>query len=319
MDERVLAQLKAAQERYLSGEELAKALGVTRTAVWKQIEVLRAHGYEIEARPHLGYRLLSIPDRLLDVEIRADLPTKRFGHAVQCYDAVDSTMDIAHRLAKAGSLEGTVVVAETQRAGRGRLGRRWVSPKGQGIYGSLILRPTLPLSALSTLTLTMAIGIARALEQHTELPITIKWPNDLMLHDAKLGGILTELQAEPDRSQYVIVGFGLNVNGTPRALPTGATCLQQVLGRPLHRVPLIRAILISLEQSYDQLLREGFGALQEEWRARSAILGHRVRLVAHSREVEGHAVDVDGEGALILRYDTGVQERFTAGDVVKLW
>ena len=319
MDERLLVQLKTAQERYLSGEELAQMLGVTRAAVWKQIEVLRAHGYEIEAQPHLGYKLLSIPDALLDVEIRAGLRTQSFGRRLQCFNDTDSTMDVAHRLAKTGAAEGTAVFAETQRAGRGRLGRSWASPRGQGIYGSLILRPTLPLGALSTLTLTMAIGLARAIEEQTELPGKIKWPNDLFLQDAKLGGILTELQAEPDRIQYVVVGFGVNVNGRAVDLPVGSSSLTQVLGRSVHRLPLIRRMLELLEVVYTQLLREGFATLQQEWRARSLVTGRRVKVVSQSREVEGQAVDIDEAGALVVRYDTGLQERFTAGDVVKLW
>ena len=326
MDERLLAHLKATPERYRSGEELAEALGITRAAIWKQIETLRAHGYEIEAQPHLGYKLMRIPDRLLNVEIHSGLRTQTFGRTLQCFNETDSTMDVAHRLAKAGAAEGTAVFAETQRAGRGRLGRAWASPPLAGIYGSLIVRPTLSLQALSTLTLTMAIGLARAIEDETTLPIKIKWPNDLMFHDAKVGGILTELQAEQDRIQYVVVGFGINVNGAPAQLPPGATSLQQALGRPVHRVPLIRRLLEASELVYMQLLREGFATLQQEWRARSTVLGHRIRLTSQPpspgqppRELEGQAVDIDEAGALVVRRDSGLQERLTAGDVVKLW
>ena len=293
MDERLLHQLKAAQDRHVSGEELAQALGVTRAAVWKQIESLRAHGYEIEAQPHLGYKLVSVPDRLLDVEIQSGLRTRVFGRQVQCVEVTDSTMDAAHRWARAGAPEGAVVFAESQRAGRGRLGRVWASPPGQGIYGSLILRPQLPLGALSTLTLTIAIGIARAIEAETELSVQIKWPNDLILRDAKLGGILTELQAEQDQLQYVVAGFGINVNGEATELPAGSTSLQQALGRSVNRLPLIRRMLESLEQVYDQLLREGFTSLQGEWRRRSFILGRRIKLVAQARGGEGHAGDLD--------------------------
>ena len=319
MDERLLAHLKAAPDHYLSGEELARALGVTRAAVWKQMETLRAYGYEIEAQPHLGYKLVSVPDTLLDVEIRAGLRTRAFGRVVQCFGEIDSTMDAAHRLAKTGAPEGAVIFAEAQRAGRGRLGRHWASPAGQGIYGSLILRPALPMHALSTITLTMAIGIARAIEEETTLPIKIKWPNDLFLRDAKLGGILTELQAEQDQLQYVVVGFGLNVNSHAADLPPGAISLTTALGRPMHRLPLIRRLLEQLEAAYEQLLREGFAALQQEWRERSLILGRRVKVISQQRESEGQAVDIDEAGALVVRYDSGMQERFTAGDVVKLW
>jgi BirA family transcriptional regulator, biotin operon repressor / biotin---[acetyl-CoA-carboxylase] ligase len=326
MNAQLLTALRATGDQYISGSDIAQRLGVNRSTVWKHIERLRHHGYEIEAVPHLGYRLRVAPDALHDFAIGSGLQTRYFGQELRVFDLLDSTMDTAHQWAADDAPEGALVCAEQQRAGRGRLGRTWASPVGGGLYASVILRPQLPLRDMSALTLTMAIGIARGLEQAVGLRAEIKWPNDLYVGAQKIGGILTELRADQHQLQHIVVGFGVNVNTQPALLPDHATTVAQEVGHPVDRVDLLQQILYTLEQVYDQLTHEGFAALQTEWKSRSRLLGRHVRVVSQAHAdttsdqvIEGRVIDIDNEGALVLRHDNGVQERLTAGDVITLW
>lgn len=241
---------------------------------------------------------------------------QRFGCVVRRFPAIDSTMDTAHALARDGAAEGTLVLADTQHAGRGRHGRAWDSPAGQGIYASLIVRPTVPLAERSSLTLAVAVALAQAIESVTRLSIRIKWPNDLWLDSAKVGGILVEGDAA-----YAVIGFGINVNTDAIALSPGATSLAHALGQPVDQPALLRAILDTLESVYDRWHAEGFAPFATAWRQRATLLGQQVRvtLSGEQSELEGQAVDIDDDGSLLIRHDSGLQTRVTAGDVVKLW
>ena len=208
MQERIIQFLKMS-DGYISGEEISQRLKMSRAAIWKYMQELRAQGYEIAAVPHLGYQLVTCPDKLLALEIQAGLNTKVIGKKIIVMDAVTSTMDEAFRLGMENCPEGTVVCAESQSKGRGRLGRTWSSPKARGLYFSVVLRPQLPLNQLAQLTLMSAVALAEAIESISELKPLIKWPNDLLLEDRKLAGILTELRAESDQVKFVVVGSAL--------------------------------------------------------------------------------------------------------------
>src|SRR3989338_3167992 len=225
MLERIIHYLKTA-EGYLSGEEISRHLKISRAGIWKYMQELRRAGYEIIAVPHLGYRLLSSPDKLIPAEIQSGLKTKILGQRVEYFDSIASTMDAAFQLGVEGAAEGTVVCAESQTKGKGRLGRSWVSPKAKGIYMSVILRPSLPPTDVAQLTLLSAVALCEAIERCCQIPVKIKWPNDILVGNRKIAGILTELSAEMDRVRFVAIGIGVNVNTTASQLPPQATSVK---------------------------------------------------------------------------------------------
>ena len=316
MEEKVLSALKARPGIHVSGEEMSRMSGVSRTAIWKEIEKLRAEGYKILAQPHAGYQLVGIPDRLLPQELQWNLHTKRIGTNLHAYEETNSTMDIAQRLASSGEPEGSVVVAEGQSRGRGRLGRSWHSPKGKGIYTSIILRPKVTLAEAPLITLMAAVALARAVQSSAGLKPEIKWPNDVMLKGKKIAGILTELNAELNRVNFIIVGIGLNVNTPKSALPAHATSLAEEAGHRVDRVAVARALFTELDKAYTQFLQKDFDSLLTAWRGFADFLGKRIKAVVQGRSVDGQAMDVDSSGALLIRTDTGFVERVSAGDVM---
>ncbi len=278
---------------------------------------LRALGYEIEAFPHRGYRFVSAPDKLLPFEVQHGLGTRKFGCDVHHFESVASTMDEAFRLALEGYPEGTVVVAESQTKGRGRMGRHWSSPKGRGIYFSLILRPGIPPSQASLLTLAAAVALSEAIE--TVVPqaqARIKWPNDLLVGGKKLCGILTELRAETDRVQFVVVGVGINVNNTAPQLLPEATSLRAETGVSWPRLLIFQQVLRTFEKIYMAFLRHGPGAVLEGWKARSATLGCRVRFTERGVAFVGVAEALADDGGLMVRLPDGKLVKRVAGDVL---
>ncbi|MDD5137129.1 MAG: biotin--[acetyl-CoA-carboxylase] ligase, partial [Candidatus Omnitrophica bacterium] len=229
LDEKILNVLRHSKDSYVSGEELCKLADISRAAIWKHIEKLREEGYDIEAMPHLGYKLVTIPDSLIPSEVKWKLKTKVFGRSVISYRKVDSTNIVAYELAEKGMKEGTVILADEQVKGKGRHGRHWSSPSKGGIYMSCILRPSIAPSEISRITLLAAIAVAQAIRDITSLEVTIKWPNDIMIDRKKLCGILTEMKAEQDSVDFVVLGIGINVNAPKAELPKGATSIREEL------------------------------------------------------------------------------------------
>jgi BirA family transcriptional regulator, biotin operon repressor / biotin---[acetyl-CoA-carboxylase] ligase len=302
---------------YLSGEELSAALGVSRTAVWKHIHQLEEAGYKIAAVPHLGYRLLETPDRLLPLEIRAGLKTRFLGQHVVSYTETTSTNDRALELAAGGAAEGTVVAAESQSAGRGRSKRSWLSKNAANLLFSLVLRPDWPLEQAPLITLLAAVAVARAIRAETGLPAVIKWPNDVLIQGHKVCGILTEMRAQADLIEFIICGIGVNVNAAPAgALRTPATSLAALAGRPVPRLPLLRRILSEMETLYLATRRQGPAGILEHWETLSCMNGAPVSVeTATGEKIEGTALGVDETGALLVRLEGGVTRRFFSGEV----
>ena len=321
LDEKILSILRNSTDTYVSGEDICKLSNVSRAAIWKHIEKLRAEGYDIEASPHLGYKLISIPDRLIPSEIKWGLDTKIVGREILSYKKVGSTNDVAYELAEKGMREGTVIISEEQTAGKGRHGRKWLSPPKGGIYLSCILRPGIVPTEIPRITLLGAVAVAKAVRKASGLPAMIKWPNDILVNSRKVCGILTEMKAEQDRVHFIVVGIGINVNTKAKYLPRGASSVKEELcrsklEREVSRIELTRNILEFIEEDYFVMKEKGFKPIMEEWRHLSAILGSRIRVVLQNRSFEGQAYDIDDTGALLVRRDAGVMERVSSGDVV---
>lgn len=316
----ILSLLKKSQPGFVSGEELSSTLNVSRTAVWKHINALREDGYSIESHPRVGYRLVSVPDRLYPDEITAGLKTRVLGKSVVYFAQIDSTNNAAKELAAAGVPEGTVVVAEEQTGGRGRLGRTWYSPAGVGIWLSAILRPDInPLDA-PKITLITAVALARTLALYPGVTPGIKWPNDILVEGRKIAGILTEMNAELDRVNFIVLGIGINVNTNsvemPDELSKIATSLQIVTGRRVDRLGLITKMLANLEELYFMFIEGRFPSIIREWKEFSVTLGQTVRIVNPKGDmIEGLAQDLDNDGALILKTGHG-RKRITAGEIL---
>jgi BirA family transcriptional regulator, biotin operon repressor / biotin---[acetyl-CoA-carboxylase] ligase len=319
IDEEILRLLKSHPSEFLSGEEISRHLNLTRTAVWKRMRNLRKSGYVIEASTRSGYRLVQSPDLLLPSEIQPLLGTKWLGKKIHYFHSTDSTNSTAYQLAVEGAGEGEAVIAEAQGKGRGRLGRQWVSPPFSNLYLSVILRPKLPPHRASLITFMAAVAVADAIEKYCGLTPRIKWPNDLLLKERKVAGLLNEIHSETDRIHFVILGMGVNLNMDEESLPEElrprATSLKKETGRSVSRKDFVCSLFRELEQWYELFLEEGGAPVLRAWRARARIEGKKVRVTSFGEVLTGQAVDVDSDGALILRTKQGERKRIVAGDI----
>ena len=316
LDTKILTALREAGS--VSGAELSRQLGVSRAAIWARIEELRSLGYDIEASPHLGYRLLSAPDRLHADDLTSRLgKTKIVGREIQVFEETTSTNDVVEKLARDGVKEGAVVFAESQTKGRGRLGRKWISPQRQGLWFSVLLRPDLRPQAATQLTVAAATALFRAIVSQTNLSPEIKWPNDILIRGKKVAGILTELSAELDHVKYLILGIGVDVNlpEFPPELRKIATSLKIETGRDVNRSELAVAILRELDLDYGRIGAGQFERVANEWEEHCTTLGRNVAIHIGERAMHGRAESLDADGALLLRTQHGHLERIIGGDV----
>ena len=320
--EKVLSLLRAQEGAYLSGEELSRHLGLSRAAVWKAVEALRRDGYAIEARTGLGYRLTAAPDALTEREIRRFLGEPMvLGRALHCFDTIDSTNTYAKKLALSGAADGTVVIAESQTAGRGRMGRSFQSPRDKGIYLSVLLRPDLPPQRLLPVTAMAGVAVCDAVEKVCGVRPGLKWPNDPVLGNRKLCGILTELslEGETGRVQYLVLGIGINVCQSAEDFSPDvaaiATSLTAQLGHPVSRPQLTAALIGELERLYLTLLTGDLTEYLAAYRRDCVNLGKTVQLLnGEDREVVT-AVDIDGEFGLVVRTAEGAEKTVRSGEV----
>jgi len=320
IDVAILNALRSVAGGSVSGTDLSQSLGVSRAAVWARIDELRSLGYDIEASPHHGYRLLGTPDVLHADDLVSRLgPTRVIGRDIRVFQSTTSTNEVVEKLARDGVKEGVVVFAESQTRGRGRLGRKWLSPARKGLWFSVLLRPDLTPLETTRLTVASATALRRAVHSHTGLEAEIKWPNDLLIHGRKTAGILTELSAELDHIKYVILGIGVDVNLSsadfPPELRPQATSLKAELGRPVSRPQLAVAILRELDDDYARIGAGRFAELADEWEKHCSTIGRNVAIRAGDRQIRGRAETLSEEGALLLRTEHGHLERIVGGDV----
>lgn len=316
---RILEILRAGGQEPVSGEELSRQLDVSRTAVWKHIQALKAEGYEIESIPKKGYVLKSAPDRLKPAEIITHLKTKWLGHSIHYCETVDSTNNVAKKLAEEGCDNGLVVVSEEQQGGKGRLSRGWFSPFACGNWFSVVLKPPFLPQEASKCTLLAAVAVVKAINKYSGVNAAIKWPNDILLDGKKLVGILTEMSAEFGKINYIVIGIGINVhvpkNIVPEDIRDCAVSVADVAQEPVSRVEILADVLLNLEDLYEQVLQSGFAPVLDEWRKYSCTLGQKVKVIAPDETYCGEAVDIDGDGLLIVKKDDGTVDKVIAGDV----
>ncbi|MCU0788123.1 MAG: biotin--[acetyl-CoA-carboxylase] ligase [Verrucomicrobia bacterium] len=320
LDLEILRALRNPEGAWVSGSDLSRELGVTRAAVWGRVDELRRLGYEIEASPHQGYRLVASPDALHADDLLARMSGSQLvGRDIQVYKETGSTNDTVETLARDGAAEGMVVFAESQTRGRGRMGRPWLSPPGKGLWFSVLLRPSLRPQETTRLTVAAAVAIRRAIGNLTQLQCGIKWPNDLLLQGRKVAGILTELSAETDRVRYLILGVGIDVNQRasdfPRSLAKVAGSLLLASGAMVDRAALASEVLRQLNRDYARVCAGRFAEVAEEWESACVTLGQTVRIKIGQRLVQGRAEALDADGALLVRTEHGRLDRVTGGDL----
>jgi BirA family biotin operon repressor/biotin-[acetyl-CoA-carboxylase] ligase len=308
-----------ADDSYLSGQHLAEVIGCSRTAVWKHIEELRKEGFELEAVRKKGYRIVKTPEKITADEIRLGLTTEFIGRNLHYEESVESTQRIAHQLAAEDVPEGTVILAEEQIAGKGRMNRKWHSPKYTGVWMSLILRPNIPLTKAPQLTLLTAVAVVQAMEEVTGLTPEIKWPNDILINGKKVTGILTELQAEADRIHSIIIGIGINVNQKkadfPIELQETASSLFIEKGEKISRAALIRSIFKHFEKLYMLYLEKGFFPIKLLWEGYAVSIGKILKARTLTKVIEGKALGITDEGVLELEDNTGMIHHIYSADI----
>jgi len=320
MPESILDLLKK-NNGYYSGARISAELGITRAAVWKKITALRKKGFVIEAVSSKGYRLVKPPD-LSEDYIKSGVKGGRWKD-IFVYDLVSSTNELAMSLAiKNGQQLNTVIIANSQEKGKGRLGRQWISPPGKNIYMSVAFNPMLATRDATMLTLLAAVACAHAIKKISGLPVRIKWPNDLVLSGKKLGGILTEIRADIDKINLAVIGIGINVNMegqdfTDEIRPIATSVIEES-GQYCSRNELITEVLRKFEYFYSILINQGKYPLLNEWKILSSTLGKSVKVVIGDETLIGLAEDIDDNGMLVLKLDSGLRRQISAGDITLL-
>lgn len=319
-EQQLVAMFKERQGGYVSGEEISRLFGVSRTAVWKKISKLRTKGFEFEAVSRKGYRLVGSPDALTSHEVKASTNAAVMGQQVIVLPVAESTQLEIRSLAEQDAPEGTLVIAEEQTQGRGRMGRSWYSPAGKGLWMSLLLRPSLPISTAPQLTLLTAVAVCRAIRSVAGVDAAIKWPNDILIKGKKVCGILLESVGEDGLIRFAVAGIGIDVNLLADELPSELSEIMTSLRiergcEPVDRAVLAGAILTELEQLYNIFLEEGFNRIAALWEALSFTLNRKVTVQTPEGQCRGTAEALDRSGALILLTETGERMRIFSGDV----
>lgn len=299
--------------KVVSGEEISKKLEVSRVAIWKHIQTLKEHGYVIQSSPK-GYHLVKTPDLLFPWEF-SKIKSEVIGKKIYHFMDVPSTMDVARDFAERGEKEGTLVIAEAQTKGRGRLGRDWISIEG-GLYISLILKPKIKPSYAHRATIMSSVAIAKTIDRLYNLDARVKWPNDVLIGENKIGGILAEMKTEMDIIHYVIAGIGININNDPPE-KENTTSIKKEVGKEVSRVEFTKSLVDELDKRYS-LIKNKFHHILREWRSLSSTLGRLVKVVTTEDELEGYALDIDDNGSLLLKLRDDTIKRIFAGDCTHL-
>ncbi|MDR3782207.1 MAG: biotin--[acetyl-CoA-carboxylase] ligase [Candidatus Nitrosotalea sp.] len=319
--DKIITLLKSHQSEFLSGEKLSKSLNLSRAAVWKNIKKLKSLGYKIESKPKTGYKLQLDTTLLLPWEISDGLQTDIIGRKIYYFDTIDSTQNFALKLSQKPHENGSVVIAERQTKGRGRLNRKWVSPKG-GIWLSILLRPNFELSQTSLFPMITSLALAIAIEKTLKIKPELKWPNDLTVKGKKVAGILIDVAIESNKIDYLVIGVGINFRISPSKISRLVKDPQRRYGittlvkenQKCNPVELVQQFLYELEQMYNKVISNSIGEIRKNWIKRSSTIGKSVTATTTTGLLKGKAIGIDETGALLLS-NRGKIQRLLAGDI----
>jgi BirA family transcriptional regulator, biotin operon repressor / biotin---[acetyl-CoA-carboxylase] ligase len=321
---KVLAFLQTHNTEYLSGQDLSDVLRISRVAIWKHIKKIQELGYTVESKQKLGYKLTSNSDALLPWEITSSLKTEIIGQQAYYFDSIESTQTQALKMAEDENNNGVIVVAEKQTGGKGRSGRKWVSPKG-GLWFSIILHPKFDISITTLFPIASALALSIALEKTFKISPELKWPNDLTIKSKKLAGILVDVSLESNKIKNIVLGVGINFNVNVKEIEKalkdtpnfyGLTSLSEQK-KGVKPVELVQSFLIELEKIYKLLENKQVSKIISEWTKRSSTIGKNIKLNTKEEEIKGKAIKIDNDGALVVS-DKGKIKRIIAGDIIHL-
>lgn len=321
---KVLSFLKSHNTEYLSGQDLSDVLRISRVAVWKHIKKIRELGYKIESKQKLGYRLESNTDMLLPWEITAGLKTKTFGKQAYYFDSIDSTQKQAMKMASDEASNGTIIIAEKQTSGKGRLGRKWISPKG-GIWFSIILHPKFDISVITLFPIASALALSNAIEKTLNIKSEVKWPNDITIKGKKVAGMLVDASLESNKIENLVLGVGINfdvdvkqiekiLRGTPNFYGVASLSEQNKTIKPIL---LVQSFLTELEQMYNLLNMDDTKKIIRDWTKKSSTIGQNIELHTENGKIKGKAIRIDDDGALVIS-ENNKSRRVTSGDITHL-
>ena len=317
---KILKTLYEKKDEYIPVEEFVNETGKSQKEVENEFLTLEDEGYIINYSKS-GYRLIKTPNLLLPYEVKRELKTNFIGHDIHYFKEVDSTNDVAKYLAEDGAEEGTIVIAEIQNRGKGRRGKTWISPPG-GVWMSIILRPDIPPFNAPQLTLVTGVAVAETLKKECNLDVGIKWPNDILIGNKKVCGILTEVNASIDKVNYVVVGIGIDMNVDvplfPPDLQKGATSLKNELDTEINGAILVQKFLLEFENIYNEFKEGKFPEILKEWRSLSKTIGNNVEVRTRGKTIRGEAVGINKEGILILELEDGSLRKIISGECLHI-
>ncbi|RDW19626.1 biotin--[acetyl-CoA-carboxylase] ligase [Oceanobacillus arenosus] len=306
-------------EQYISGQLLSEELEISRSAIWKHMKELEKDGYQIEGKSNKGYRIISYPDKLSENTIRWGLDTDWIGKSIVHKESTTSTQHIAHDEARNGASHGTIIIADEQTNGKGRMNRSWFSSKGKGMWLSMILRPRISPQQAPQLTLLTATVLADVLHAYCHVTPLIKWPNDILLNNKKTAGILTEMQAEQDIINYIVIGIGLNVNQSESELPEEirhkATSLFIETEKEHSIKGLIQEILVAFEKAYDQFIKNGFPDVKRKWESYGFKIGEEITIKTLRDHFQATFLGIEEDGALRIKRMDGSTEKLYSAEI----
>jgi len=304
---------------YISGEDLSTKLNITRSAIWKHMSKLKKDGYVIEGKARKGYRIIAYPDKLSENTIKWGLKTKWLGQTIYHYEQTKSTQIDAHQFAKNSATHGTIVIADEQTKSKGRMARPWISKKGKGLWMSIILRPNILPYQAPQLTLLTATVLADVIDHLTNITPQIKWPNDVLINDKKVSGILTEMQAEQDIVKYIVVGIGINVNQDqtdfPKDIRHKTTSIGYETNKKINLLTFIQPLLETFERKYEAYLIDGFSNIKKEWESYGFKLGHQLEIRTNGKKWIGTFVGIAEDGALLAKDEQGQIQKIYSSEI----